>query len=67
MLNLAPVAAADPADPDKADPDKTVPRHDPVALADAIGVVLAELDDNGSGMPASGSVGADTRRSNPWR
>jgi uncharacterized cofD-like protein len=66
-VHLAPVAAADPAEPDKADPDKTVPRHDPVALADAIGVVLADLDDNGSGMHASGSRGADTRRSNPWR
>jgi uncharacterized cofD-like protein len=33
-VHLAPVAAADPAGP----------RHDPAALADALGVVLAELD-----------------------
>jgi uncharacterized cofD-like protein len=33
-VHLAPVAAADP----------TVPRHDPVSLASALGAVLAELD-----------------------
>jgi uncharacterized cofD-like protein len=36
-VHLAPVAAADPA----------VPRHDPAALADALGAVLAELDGDG--------------------
>jgi 2-phospho-L-lactate transferase/gluconeogenesis factor (CofD/UPF0052 family) len=60
-VHLAPVAAADPADPDMADHVKTGPRHDPAALADALGVVLAELD----ARPAPG--GQDTRRSNPWR
>jgi uncharacterized cofD-like protein len=60
-VHLAPVAAAEPADPDMADHVKTGPRHDPAALADALGVVLAELD----ARPAPG--GQDTRRSNPWR
>jgi uncharacterized cofD-like protein len=60
-VHLAPVAAADPADPDMADHVKTGPRHDPAALADALGVVLAELD----ARPAPGEP--DTRRSNPWR
>jgi uncharacterized cofD-like protein len=63
-VHLAPVAAADPA----------VPRHDPAALADALGVVLAELDGDAkrdthtgpaSGGPAAG--GTESRRSNPWR
>jgi uncharacterized cofD-like protein len=74
-VHLAPVAAAGPADPDQADPDRKQPHHDPVALAEALGVVLAELDDNrygtgprmGPGIQASGSRRADTRRSNPWR
>jgi uncharacterized cofD-like protein len=63
-VHLAPVAAADPA----------VPRHDPAALADALGVVLAELDGDAerdthtgpvSDGPAAG--GTESRRSNPWR
>jgi 2-phospho-L-lactate transferase/gluconeogenesis factor (CofD/UPF0052 family) len=63
-VHLAPVAAADPA----------VPRHDPAALADALGVVLAELDthtgpDAHAGPEPHGSApgGQETRRSNPWR
>jgi hypothetical protein len=49
-VHLAPVAAADPA----------VPRHDPAALADALGVVLAELD--GTGIDGTGPqthIGSD--------
>jgi uncharacterized cofD-like protein len=62
LVHLAPVAAADPA----------VPRHDPAALADALGVVLAELDtglDANAGRAPHGSApgGPETRRSNPWR
>jgi uncharacterized cofD-like protein len=63
-VHLAPVAAADPA----------VPRHDPAALADALGVVLAELDgdrdlDAHTGPAPCGSApaGSETRRSNRWR
>jgi uncharacterized cofD-like protein len=63
-VHLAPVAAADPA----------VPRHDPAALADALGVVLAELemhtgpDGNVEAAPhGSAPGGQETRRSNPWR
>jgi uncharacterized cofD-like protein len=68
-VHLAPVAAADPA----------VPRHDPAALADALGVVLAELDTHAGPDARAGSVhtgaephgsvpgGQETRRSNPWR
>jgi uncharacterized cofD-like protein len=61
-VHLAPVAAADPA----------VPRHDPAALADALGVVLAELDtglDAHTGPAPCGSAagGPEPRRSNPWR
>jgi uncharacterized cofD-like protein len=78
-VHLAPVAAADPADP-----DITVPRHDPAALAEALGVVLAELDEPGldthtgpdapvgpahTGPAPHGSApgGQETRRSHPWR
>jgi hypothetical protein len=63
-VHLAPVAAADPA----------VPRHDPAALADALGVVLAELemhtgsDGHVEAAPhGSAPGGQETRRSNPWR
>jgi uncharacterized cofD-like protein len=58
-VHLAPVAAADPADP-----EVTVPRHDPGALADALGAVLAGWGGNGTPTPATN--GADRRRSNPW-
>jgi hypothetical protein len=62
-VHLAPVAAADPADP-----DMTVPRHDPEALADAIGAVLAELDAQPGQAPREAVTGRpETRRSNPWR
>ncbi len=72
-VHLAPVAAADPADP-----DGTVPRHDPAALADALGAVLAELESGhdshsgpgahaGPAPHASAPRGQETRRSNPWR
>jgi uncharacterized cofD-like protein len=61
-VHLAPVAAADPA----------VPRHDPAALADALGVVLAEMATElhphvGSARTGSAPGGQQTRRSNPWR
>ncbi|OZM78240.1 uridine diphosphate-N-acetylglucosamine-binding protein YvcK [Pseudonocardia sp. MH-G8] len=59
-VHLAPVAAADPADP-----EMTVPRHDPKALADALGAVLAEWDEDAGAAAAIG--GAERRRSNPWR
>jgi hypothetical protein len=66
-VHLAPVAAADPADP-----EMTVPRHDPAALADALGVVLAELDGGSDGtgfdtQTRSAPRGQETRRSNAWR
>jgi uncharacterized cofD-like protein len=51
-VHLAPVAAADPL----------VPRHDPAALADALGVVLAELDARDRECaPAETSAGFATR------
>jgi uncharacterized cofD-like protein len=55
-VHLAPVAAADPM----------VPRHDPRALADALGVVLAELDAGtheqpGPLSPTATSAGFKTR------
>jgi uncharacterized cofD-like protein len=62
-VHLAPVAAADPA----------VPRHDAAALADALGVVLAELESRtgpahtGPAPHGSAPGGQETRRSNPWR
>ncbi|TQM45751.1 gluconeogenesis factor YvcK family protein [Pseudonocardia cypriaca] len=66
-VHLAPVAAADPADP-----EMTVPRHDPAALADALGVVLAELDGGSDGtgfdtQTRSAPREQETRRSNAWR
>ena len=67
-VHLAPVAAAGPAGPDTADPAKTGPRHDPAALADALGAVLAELDaQSGPAPQGSAPGGPETRRSNPWR
>jgi hypothetical protein len=51
-VHLAPVAA----------PDPTLPRHDPAALADALGAVLAELDARDrAGGPADTSAGFGTR------
>jgi uncharacterized cofD-like protein len=71
-VHLAPVAAADPADP-----DGTLPSHDPAALADALGAVVAELDpaliDAGfdtAGLDTHAGAapgGQETRRSNAWR
>jgi len=48
-VQLAPVAAADP----------TAPRHDPAALADALGVVLAELP---AGSDLRGALSAPSER-----
>jgi uncharacterized cofD-like protein len=56
-VHLSPVAAADPA----------VPRHDPAALAEALGAVLAELDAEHGPAHGFAPEGADTRRSNSWR
>src|SRR5690606_4549302 len=64
-VHLAPVAAEDPV----------VPRHDPAALAEALGAVFAELErQTGSAhhdaAPATSGPapeGQETRRSNPWR
>jgi uncharacterized cofD-like protein len=57
--------------------DPAVPRHDPAALADALGVVLAELDtrngvgDAGSGRSSQGEPTTrgtgERRRFEPWR
>jgi uncharacterized cofD-like protein len=56
-VHLAPVAT-----------DPVVPRHDPAALATALGAVLAELDGHpGTAAEEAATAGAETRRSNPWR